>query len=64
MVFRYVNLAASCGTLERPSNASLRLGDHPLSEMLDKLIRGAPVQRYSYREKSQVMIGPALNNLL
>lgn len=63
-VFRYVNQAASCGTLERPSNASLRLGDHPLSEMLDKLIRGAPVQRYSYREKSQVMIGPALNNLL
>ena len=63
-VFRYLNHATSCGTLERPVNASLSLGDHPLSETLDKLIRGGPVKRYSYREKSQIMIGPTLNKIL
>jgi hypothetical protein len=63
-VFRYVHSTASCGTLERPENARLSLGDHPLGNTLAKLIRSGPLKRYSYRDKSHIMIGPTLDKIL
>ena len=63
-VFRYLHRTPCSGTLERPANASLSLGDHPLSNTLAKLIRGGAVKRYSYREKNQIIIGPTLDKIL
>ena len=63
-VFRYLHRTPCSGTLERPGNASLSLGDHPLGDTLAKLIRGGPVKRYSYREKNQIIIGPTLDKIL
>lgn len=63
-VFRYLHHTPCSATVERPVNATLSLGEHPLSRTLAKLIRGGPVKRYSYREQNQIIVGPTLDKIL